>query len=50
MSDDGRPKFYKFLDVDDKTRKILFMFRHLKMLMLTDQDDYINGRTSIEKD
>jgi hypothetical protein len=44
MSGDGRKEFYRHLDVDKDTMKLLYAFRELKTKMLRGKDEYSNGR------
>jgi len=41
---DGRPQFYRLLDVDKETMRLLYAFRYLKIQMLKGKDEYSNGR------
>lgn len=47
---DGRPEFYRQLDVDKDTMKLLYAFRFLKTQMLRGKDDYSNGKVYTEDD
>lgn len=48
--DDGRKKFYEYLDVDKVTKKLLYFFMILKSKMLKDKDDYVNGKVYTDKE
>ena len=41
---DGRPEFFRLLDVDKDTMKLLYGFRYLKTKMMRGKDDYSNGK------
>jgi hypothetical protein len=49
---DGRPQFFKNLDVDKQTMKLLYAFRDLKIQMLNEKDgDYYSpGKRYTEKE
>jgi len=41
---DGRLNFYRYLNLDKATMKLLGFFRELKAQMLKGKDDYTNGK------
>jgi len=43
MSNDGSTQFYRLLDLDKMTKRLLYAFRYLKIQMSKEKDVYSNG-------
>jgi len=42
---DGRNEFFRYMDIDVKTMKLLYAFQVIKRQMINDdKDDYLNGK------
>ena len=45
-NEDGRPQFFRHLELDEADIRFLYSFRELKQNMLRDgRDEYCNGKT-----
>ena len=50
MSGDGRNSFFRLLNLDKDTKRLLYWFREIKKDMINEQDNnYVNGKIYEEK-